>query len=52
MHATKQEGVASDNMKRVNKEHKFDGGCIFQGESAFCRKPGDPLTFDHFHQQN
>ena len=52
MHSAKQEGVASDNMKRVTKEHKFDGGCIFQGESAFWRKPCEPLNFEYFHQQN
>ena len=52
MHSAKQEGVASDNMKRVTKEHNFDGGSIFQGESAFCRKPSEPLNFEYFHQQN
>ena len=30
MHATKEEGVASDNVKiRVTKEHKFDGVYAF-----------------------
>ena len=52
MHSAKQQGLASDNMKRVTKEHKFDGGCIFQGESAFWRKPCEPLNFEYFHQQN
>ena len=36
MHAAKDEGVASDNVKiRVTKEHNFDGSRLFQSESAF-----------------
>ena len=49
MRATKEEGVASDNVKiRVTKEHNFDRGRLFQGESAFLGKPGEALSFTHF----
>ena len=48
MHVAK-EGVASSNVKiRVTKEHKFDEGHLFQGESAFWRKPSEALSFAHF----
>ena len=49
MHAAKEVGVASDNVKiRVTKEHKFDGGRLFRGESSFWGKPGEALSFAHF----
>ena len=50
VHAAKEEGVASDfnvNVK-VAKEHKFDGGHLFQGESAFFGKPSEALSFAYF----
>ena len=44
MHVAK-EGVASSNVKiRVTKEHKFDEGHLFQGESTFWRKPSEALS--------
>ena len=44
MHAAKEEGVASDNVKiRVTKEHNFDGSRLFQSESAFLGKPGEKI---------
>ena len=44
MRATKEEGVASDNVKiRVTKEHNFDGSRLFQSESAFLGKPGEKI---------
>ena len=49
MHATKEEAVASDNVKiRVTKEHDLDRGRLFQGKSAFLGKPGETLSFTHF----
>ena len=48
MHATKEEGVVSDNVKiTVTKEHKF-GGYVFWRESAFWGKPGEAFSFAHF----
>ena len=49
MHATKEELVAPENVNiRVNKDHKFDGGCLFQGKSLFMGKPDDILSFAQF----
>ena len=49
MHAAKEELVAPENVNiRVNKDHKFDGGCLFQGKSLFMGKPDDILSFAQF----
>ena len=40
MHAAKEERVTSENVNiRITKDHKFDGGRIFQGKSLFMGKP-------------
>ena len=49
MHATKEERVASENVNiRVTKDHKFDGGRLFQGKSLFMGKPDEVLSFAQF----
>ena len=49
MHAAKEERVASENCNiRVTKDHKFDGGGIFQGTSLFMGKPDEVLSFAQF----
>ena len=49
MYATKEERVASENVNiRVTKDHKFDGGRLFQGKSLFMGKPDEVLSFAQF----
>ena len=49
MHANKEETVASENVNiRVTKDHKFDGGRLFQGKSLFMEKPDEVLSFAQF----
>ena len=49
MHAAKEERVASENINiRVTKDHKFDGGRLFQGKSLFMGKPDEVLSFAQF----
>ena len=49
MHAAKEERVASENVNiRVTKDHKLDGGCLFQGKSLFMGKLGEVLSFAQF----
>ena len=49
MHAAKEERVTSENVNiRVTKDHKFDGGRLFQGKSLFMGKPDEVLSFAQF----
>ena len=52
-YATKEKGVASDNIiKRVTKEHKFDGVIFFERKAPFWGKPGEAFSVVFFHRQN
>ena len=49
MYAAKEERVAPENINiRVNKDHEFDEGCLFQGKSLFMGKLDEVLSFAQF----
>ena len=49
MHAAKEERVTSENVNiRVTKDHKFDGGRLFQEKNLFLGKPDEVLSFVQF----
>ena len=49
MCVAKEEGIATDSVeKKVSIKHNFDGGRLFQMESAFWGKPVEALSFAHF----